>query len=68
MSYGRADLINLKECLREAHGDPGRIRACEAAFLQAGGRVEQARAFIDPDGKVVAVILDGKLIECRGVI
>ena len=67
MSYGNADAANLKKCLRAAHGDRAKTQACQAAFLQAGGRVEPATAFLDRDGRVVAVVLDGTFIECRGV-
>jgi len=64
----RSDPIgDLRRCLEEARGNPARQQACLRAFLQAGGRVEDAKVYLAPDGTVVLVVTDsGKLLNCRG--
>jgi hypothetical protein len=64
MSGGRGSIKDLLDCLRAARGDAAKMRMCEQEFLDAGGRMETWRIFIDRDGEAIAVD-DGKVYACR---
>ena len=56
-------LVDLKQCMRNAKGDPVKMAACEATFVQAKGTVTQdgGKVFKAPDGSEGFVTTGGKV-------
>lgn len=56
-------LRDLKKCMREANGDPGRIADCQREFEQGGGTVGGGKVFTAPDGGAVYIADGGKVFR-----
>ena len=56
-------LADLKKCMKDAKGDPGRMDACQTAFQQAGGTVtpDGGKVFATPNGSAAFVTNGGKV-------
>jgi hypothetical protein len=58
----KSDVKKLSRCVRDANGDPAKLKACEDAFKADGGSV------IDPGdgGKVFSDVNGGKVFVTNG--
>jgi hypothetical protein len=56
-------LVELKQCMRDADGDPAKMLACEVKFQQDGGTTHQdgGKVFTAPDGSTAFVTEGGKV-------
>jgi hypothetical protein len=56
-------LAELKKCMKDAKGDPGRMASCQTTFVQAGGTVtpDGGKVFATPNGSAAFVTNGGKV-------
>jgi hypothetical protein len=56
-------LVDLKQCIRQANGAQAAMDACQATFVQSGGKVAQegGKVFTAPDGSTTFVSKGGKV-------